>query len=125
MRFITLYNYNFIFLLYYRRDCSHTARYIDMDITSRAKMWELYIVWLRAEHPDQLPVSMHFYRDCLIKHFPHLHLTRPKSDTCKICDQAFLLLKDPSLPIEERSRQQNLLDIHQVFLYFSVYMKQL
>ena len=90
--------------LFDRRDDSHTARYIDMDITSRAKMW------------DQLLVSLHYYRDCLTKHFSHLHLTKPKSDTCRICDEILNLLKNSSLPIEERSEKQITLDLHQVIL---------
>ena len=102
--------------LFDRRDDSHTARYIDMDITSRAKMWDLYRDWLRKEHPGQLPVSLHYYRDCLTKHFPHLHLTKPKSDTCRVCDEILNLLKNSSLPIEERSEKQITLDLHQVIL---------
>ena len=89
-----------------------------MGITSKAMMYQLYKEFLRKEHPGQLPVTLHFYEDCLRKHFPRLHITKPKSDTCSIRDAFFMDLKNISLSIEEKSKIQTELDLHQVTFLF-------
>ena len=82
-----------IIIYHYRRD-STDSLYFEQLIKSKMQLWELYKQWLSENHPGETPVKLHYYVDTLTKHFHHLHITKPKSDTCKICDEAFLKLND-------------------------------
>ena len=102
-----------IIIYHYRRD-STDSLYFEQLIKSKMQLWELYKQWLSENHPGETPVKLHYYVDTLTKHFHHLHITKPKSDTCKICDEAFLKLNDRVISFEDRRKLQISLDLHQV-----------
>ena len=116
IRYITFYITVIIFYFISYRNDSPNAKYFDVHISSQSMLYKLYIEWLRKNHPDQLPVTSHYYTDCFTKYFPNLHLKKPKSDTCIICDKFFLILNDASIPLEDKRKPQIDLDLHQVFL---------
>ena len=96
----------------YRKDNSG-VRYLDASITSKAEMYRLYNTWLQIEYPNDDPVTLHYYEDCLKKYFKDLKITKPKSDTCKICDKIFLDIKDTRFSLQERRKMQIKLELHQ------------
>ena len=75
-------------------------------------MWQLYTDWLKKDHSDQQPVMEHFYRDCLKAHFPHLKLSKPRTDTCKTCDINANHLKNKGLSQSEKQKVQTDQDLH-------------
>ncbi|CAL4124742.1 unnamed protein product, partial [Meganyctiphanes norvegica] len=48
-------------------------------------------------HPGQPRVSKRHFEDCLTTDFPNLKFSKPKSDTCKYCDNNIMRQRDSSL----------------------------
>ena len=89
---------------HYSRNNSPNVRYLETDVRSRAHMYRLYRKWLKANHPGALEVTAHCYDDLLTSEFPNLKLSKPRSDTCKKCDEYNIKLRDVTLPASERQQ---------------------
>ena len=96
---------------YSRKDSPH-AKYLEANISSRAHMWQLYTKWLKDYHLGQEPVTEHYYRDCLTKHFTHLQFSKPRTDTCKTCDIYGIKIQEPGLSQIEKRKVQCAHDLH-------------
>ena len=92
---------------YSRKSCPH-VKYLEAQITAYSHMHELYKEWLIENYENEVPVTKSYYENFLKKHFPHLKLYVPRSDTCRICDQHVNRMKDTSLSSEDRAEAENI-----------------
>ena len=88
---------------HYTRVTNTNALYIDGSIKSMSELYKMYyLVWLKDNHPGKQPVKEHYYVDVKNKHFPNLHLEKPKQDTCSKCDGFKIKLQEASSSEEKK-----------------------
>ena len=92
---------------HYSRRSSPHASYLQDSISSMSDLYDIYIQWLRDNNKVHQKVTKHYYEDCVHDKFPTLKLSKPKSDTCKICDIFNVQIKEPLLT-EDRKKELTL-----------------
>ena len=61
--------------------------YLKECITSMSDLYDIYLEWLRENNKCNQRVSKHYFEDVMkTDEFKNIRLSKPKSDTCKICD---------------------------------------
>ena len=89
---------------HYSRKTCPDVRYLEEHVKSKTHMWELYKIWLENHHRDEEPCSESYYKNILLEFFPEVKLSKPRTDTCKICDIYQIKLKDVTLTQESRMK---------------------
>ena len=89
---------------HYSRKTSPDVRYLEEHVSSKRHMWELYKMWLHEKHRGEEPCSHSYYMNTLLEFFPEIKLSKPRTDTCKICDMYQIKLKYVSLTEEARRK---------------------
>ena len=86
---------------HYCRRTSPNILYLQESLTSMTDLYNLYVSWLRENANSHQQVTKHYYEDLMkTADFRNIKLSKPKTDTCKICD--VYLLKSSEAASEER-----------------------
>ena len=99
---------------HYSRKKSPNVAYLQEDVSSKSFFFEKYELWLQLNHPGQPRVSKRHFEDCLTTDFPNLKFSKPKSDTCKYCDNNIMRQGDSSLTEAALSKLVRELATHQL-----------
>ena len=90
---------------HYSRKTCPDVRYLEEHVKTKKHMWELYKLWLsEVKNSNEEPCSESYYKNVLFEFFPEIKLSKPRSDTCKICDIYQIQLKNGSLSEEARRK---------------------
>ena len=92
---------------HYSRKHYPNVRYIEGEIKSIANLYKLYIEWMETNHPGKEIVTLHFYSDVMVRHFPNVHLQKPKTDTCSTCDRYKNALKETTSAEEKKNIERD------------------
>ena len=87
---------------HYSRRSSPNVLYLQESVNSMSDLYNLYKEWLDSNNNSDQVVTKHFYEDYIHTEHGNVKLSKPKSDTCKICDIFRLKTSDPGLSEEAR-----------------------